>query len=407
MRILFLSDNFPPEVNAPASRTFEHCRHWASAGHRVTVITCAPNFPGGKVFQGYRNRLWSKEDMDGIEVIRVWTYITANKGFIKRTLDYLTFMISASIAGLFIPRPDVIVGTSPQFFTAVAARILGTLRRRPWVFELRDIWPESIRAVGAMRTGRVLRALELLEMHLYRHARRVVAVSHAFKRHIVARGIDPSKVAVITNGVDLSRYAPQPKDAALVAELDLGDCFAAGYIGTHGLAHALETLLDAAELLQSNPTAADVRILMLGDGAKKSDLTREAGRRGLANVLFRDSVGKEEVIRYWSVLDASIIHLRKTPLFETTIPSKMFEAMGMGIPILMGVAGEAGSILQQADAGMLFEPENAEQLVEALLTLKRERDRRERYGANARRVARQYDRAYLAEAMLQVLKEAA
>lgn len=407
MHILFLTDNFPPEVNAPASRTFEHCRDWVTAGHRVTVITCAPNFPAGKVFPGYRNRLWQREEMAGIEVIRVWSYITANQGFAKRTLDYISYMVSATIAGLFVRRPDVIVGTSPQFFTAIAARMLSSLRRRPWVFELRDIWPESIRAVGALREGPVLRLLERIELHLYRHAARIVALSHAYKRDIVRRGVDPDRVDVVTNGVDLSRYAPQPKDAELVAKLKLEGCFVGGYIGTHGMAHALETLTDAAELLQSRPEAADIRILMIGDGARKAQLVADADRRGLTNIMFVDSVSKDQVIRYWSILDVSIIHLRKTPLFETTIPSKLFEAMGMGIPVLMGVGGEAGEIVREAEAGPLFEQENAAALADGLVMLKRDREARERYRSNALRVAKHYDRSYLASRMLGVLERVA
>ena len=163
MHILFLTDNFPPETNAPASRTFEHCREWVKAGHQVTIITCAPNFPKGKVFDGYRNRLWQSEQMEGIRVIRVWSYITKNEGFLKRILDYISFMVSAIIAALFVRKPDIVIGTSPQFFTACAAYVVGAYKRIPFVFELRDLWPESIKAVGAMRSGRVLSMLEAIE----------------------------------------------------------------------------------------------------------------------------------------------------------------------------------------------------------------------------------------------------
>jgi hypothetical protein len=150
------TDDFPPEVNALASRTFEHCREWVRAGHEVTVITCAPSFPKGRVYEGYRNALWQREDMAGIRVIRVGTYITANEGFLKRTLDYMSFMVSGFVASLFVREVDVVVGTSPQFFTVCAAYMSGLFKRRPWVFELRDIWPESIRAVGAMKSSRLL-----------------------------------------------------------------------------------------------------------------------------------------------------------------------------------------------------------------------------------------------------------
>lgn len=168
LHILFLTDNFPPEVNAPASRTYEHAREWVALGARVTVITCAPNFPGGTVFPGYRNHWRSVEEMDGITVIRVWTYITANEGFYRRTLDYVSFMVSAFIASFSVRGIAIVIGTSPQFFTAMGAWLTGLFRRRPWIFELRDIWPASIKAVGAIKDGPVLSLLEALEMFLYR-----------------------------------------------------------------------------------------------------------------------------------------------------------------------------------------------------------------------------------------------
>ncbi|MCA9206239.1 MAG: glycosyltransferase family 4 protein, partial [Planctomycetales bacterium] len=232
MHILFLTDNFPPEVNAPASRTFEHCREWVRVGHRVTVITGAPNFPKGKVFTGYRNRLWQRETMEGIQVVRVWTYITANEGFAKRTLDYLSFMVTGFLAGLIQRRPDVIVGTSPQFFTNCAAWMLSVFRWRPFVFELRDLWPESIKTVGAMKDSALLRLLERLELFLYRRAAVVVAVTESFRHNLVSRGVDPNKIAVVLNGVDLSRFHPLARDLELAERFGLAGKFVLGYIGT-------------------------------------------------------------------------------------------------------------------------------------------------------------------------------
>ncbi|MCW5587181.1 MAG: glycosyltransferase family 4 protein [Chromatiales bacterium] len=334
MHILFLSDNFPPEVNAPASRTFEHCREWVRAGHKVTVITCAPNFPKGKVFEGYRNRLWQRERMDGIEVIRVWSYITANEGFTRRILDYLSYMFMAILAGPFVRRIELVVGTSPQFFTACAAYVVSRYRRVPYVFELRDLWPESIKAVGAMRDSALIRLLERLELFLYRKAARIVCVTHSFRETLIRRGIDARRISVVTNGVDMTRFSPVPKDAELVAELGLAGKFVAGYVGTHGLAHHLETLLDAAGRLRTLPGGGVFHFILLGDGARKQALVEDAARRGLNNVTFIDSVPKDQVARYWSLLDVSVIHLRKTELFQTVIPSKLFECMGMGLPVL-------------------------------------------------------------------------
>jgi glycosyltransferase involved in cell wall biosynthesis len=400
MHILFLTDNFPPEVNAPASRTFEHCREWVRAGHRVTVITGAPNFPKGRVFDGYRNALWQTEEMAGIRVVRVWTYITANAGFIKRILDYQSFMAAAVLASPFIRGVDVVVGTSPQLFTTCAANVVSRLKGIPYVFELRDLWPESIRAVGAIGNSRVLDMLEHLELFLYRKAARIVSVTQSFKRNLVGRGIDAGKIAVVTNGVDVGRFKPQPRDAALERDLGLEGKFVAGYIGTHGMAHALETLLEAARRLRDDPVGRDIRLLFLGDGAHKEKLVAQAKAMALDNVLFVDSVPKEQVVRYWSLLDVSIIHLKKTELFTTVIPSKLFECMGMGIPVLHGVAGESAEIVGSEGCGQVFEPENVDALCSGLLALKSDEALRQRYRDAGLAAAGRYDRRELALRML-------
>jgi len=407
MRILFLTDNFPPEVNAPASRTFEHCREWVRTGHPVTVITGAPNFPKGKLFPGYRNRLWQRETLEGIEVVRVWTYIAANQGFAKRTLDYLSFMVASFLAGLFQRRPDVIIGTSPQFFTNCAAWMLSVFRWRPFVFELRDLWPESIKTVGAMRDSAAIRLLERLELFLYRRAKVVVAVTESFRRNLTARGIDPQKIAVITNGVDLSRFQPQARDPELAERFGLTGQFVLGYIGTHGMAHALETLLDAAARIQALPEGARIRFVLLGDEARKQALKARAEQMGLDNVLFLDTVPKAEVPRYWSLLDVSIIHLRKADNFTQVIPSKLFECMGMGIPVLHGVTGESAGIVEREGVGLVFEPENVDALCNGILRLARDRNLYERLRTQCLEAAPRYDRIARAQEMLVLLERVA
>ena len=221
MHILFLTDNFPPETNAPASRTYEHAKRWVASGHRVTVITCAPNFPSGKLHAGYRNQLWRREVMDGVNVIRVWTYITANEGFFRRTLDYMSFMVAATIASVFVRTVDVVVATSPQFFTPCAAWVVSLLRRRPFIFELRDLWPDSIVAVGAMRETRVIALLRKLEYFLYRRADRIVTVTESFKTVLTANGIPPKKIVVVPNGVDIDVYLPGQRPADLAEKWNL------------------------------------------------------------------------------------------------------------------------------------------------------------------------------------------
>jgi glycosyltransferase involved in cell wall biosynthesis len=406
MHILFLTDNFPPEVNAPATRTFEHCRAWVEAGHRVTVITGAPNFPTGRVFPGYRNRWWFRETMDGIEVVRVWTYITSNEGVARRTLDYASYMMAAVPATLAVDRFDIIVATSPQLFTPCAGWIASRLRRTPYVFELRDLWPESIRAVGALANRRILHRLEQLELFLYRRAAHIVSVTHAFKDNLVTRGIAPDKISVVRNGADLSRFSPRPRDLDLAARLGITDEIVVGYVGTHGMAHALSTVLAAAARIKAMSAEARIRFLFLGDGAEKAALREQARKLALDNVIFLDTVPRDEVARYWSLLDVALIHLKRTPLFETVIPSKLFECMAMGIPVLHGVAGESARIVTTENVGIVFEPENDAALATHVLELAGDAPLRRRLAANAAHAAPSYAREASAREMLAVLEDA-
>lgn len=402
MHVLFLSDNFPPETNAPASRTHEHAKRWVAAGHRVTVVTCAPNFPSGKVHAGYRNALWSRERVDGIDVVRVWSYITANEGFVRRTLDYMSFMVAATIASVFIRRPDVIVATSPQFFTPCAAYVVSLLKRRPFVFELRDLWPDSILAVGAMRDSRVIGWLRRLEYFLYRRSARIVSVTNSFKHVLVGNGIDAAKIAVIPNGVDLTAYVPGAKPSDLQEKWGVQGKFVAAYVGTIGMAHGLGTILDAAEKLRERD---DIAFLLVGTGAEQASLMAQCRERGLRNVVFVGSVSKAEVREYWKLCDVALVLLRDSALFAHVIPSKMFEAMGMERPMILGVRGESRAIVEASHAGIAVTPERADELVEAIVRLAGDAELRTRLGRAGREyAAREFNRDRLARQMLDVLE---
>ena len=246
--------------------------------------------------------------------------------------------------------------------------------------------------------------MEHLEIFLYRRAKRVVSVTHSFRNDLLRRGIRPEKIVVVTNGVDIQRFHPQPRDASLAEILGLQGRFVAGYIGTHGMAHGLETLLETAQQLRKDPEGKDIRLLFLGDGAYKAKLVAQAEEMGLDNVVFVDSVSKKEVVRYWSLLDVSIIHLKKTRLFTTVIPSKLFECMGMGVPVLHGVAGESAQIVETEGCGLLFEPENAEALRVGLLTLKTKPSLLGTYRQKAIDAAHRYDRRVLAQTMLREIE---
>lgn len=403
MHILLLTDNFPPEVNAPASRSYEHCRDWVRQGHRVTVITGAPNFPAGRVYEGYRNRLWSREKVDGIDVIRVWTFITANAGTALRTLDFASFMVSAFPAALFVSKVDILIGTSPQLFTPCAGLAAAVLKRRPFVFELRDLWPASISAVGAIRSSRLLSWLERLEMMLYRNSDHIVSVTHSFRDILAARGIPREKISVTMNGVDLSRFQPRARDEALARELGLSGKFVAGYVGTIGMAHGLTTIVEAARLVEAEARSRDIHFLLLGDGSEKDRLKAQCAEAGIGNVTFLDSVPRSEVARYWSLLDVAIVHLKKQPLFETVIPSKLFECMAMGIPVLHGVAGESAKLVEREGFGLVFESENASALAASIRDLAADAGLRQKLSRCGIESAHRHDRSHLAGELLVTL----
>lgn len=405
MRILFLTENYPPETNAAANRVHERAKFWADWGHDVTVITCAPNFPKGRLHDGYANKWYQTGEMDGIKVVRVKTYITANAGVARRMLDFLSFMVTSFFASLFQKRPDVVVATSPQFFTAVAGWAVGLCRRRPFVFELGDIWPASIIAVGAMEPSFMIRMLERLELFLYRQSAAIVALTPKFKENLVGRGIDGDKIPIVINGVDTERFQKTPRDTALAAEWGLKDKFVIGYIGTHGMAHGLANVLDAAARLRENDR---VRFLFVGDGAERDDLMRRAAQEGLDNVQFIASQPREKMPSIWSVCDVALVHLRDSVVFSEVIPSKIFEAMAMGLPtLLVAPKGVASDIVLSTRSGVWVPAEQPDCLARIAARLVEKPGLLEKLGRNGSAVSGRFSRHRQAEEMIRVLEIAA
>ena len=404
MKILFLSENFPPETNAAATRVFERALYWVDSGHQVTVITSAPNFPEGALFEGYQNRWQQSEDMSGIKVVRVKTYISANRGVFRRSLDFVSFGITGFIAGLFQPRPDIIAATSPQFFAAVSGWAIAACRRLPFIFELGDLWPTSIAAVGAMRKGFLLGMVEKLELFLYRRSARVAALTHAFKKNLISRGIAEDKIDVVLNGVDLPRYQPQPRDPAMAEEWQLGDKFVIGYVGTHGMAHGLSNVLAAAEQLKEHD---DIRFLLAGAGAERDMLVETARNKALNNVVFLPMQPKDKMPAVWSLCNVALVHLKDSPAFAEVIPSKIFEAMAMGLPILLSVPdGEAREILDSHEAGLWVPPEVPAVLAEAVQKLALDTELLKRLATNSLLAAPGHSRSAQADEMIAVFEKA-
>jgi glycosyltransferase involved in cell wall biosynthesis len=337
--------------------------------------------------------------VQGIKVIRVWTYIAENKGTVRRTLDYISFMVSSFIVGLFI-KTDLIIATSPQFFTALSGRMLGFCKRTPWVMEVRDLWPESIKTVGAMNDNLIIRFFERLEKGCYKSASKIIAVTDSFKNEIIKKGIAPAKISVIKNGANLGFFQPIEKNQTLLKTLNLRNKIILGYMGTHGMAHKLDFLIDCAKQLKGT----EYHFLFIGSGAEKERLFEKIRNEKIDNVTLLDSVSKEEIREYISILDVSLINLRKSELFKTVIPSKIFENAAMEIPILLGVDGEARDILEKYGAGLYYEPENeADFLLKLGLIMRPELRVSFRQGGQT--LATEFDRNKLADQMLSKLEE--
>lgn len=403
MRILFVSHYFPPEVNAPANRTHEHAREWVRAGHEVIVVTGVPNHPHGRLFPGYRNRWLQEETIDGIRVVRTWMYLTANSGFARRTANYVLFMLTAVLAGLRLPRPDVVVSTTPQFFCGVAGLVLSKLRRRPFVLELRDLWPDSIVQLGQVRSPLAIRMLEAVEARLYRSADGIVVVARSFRSHVMERGVPPERVELVYNGIDLETFRPR-HDAPSLGARGIHAPYSVGYVGTIGLAHGLRTLLDAAERLP------DVAFLLIGDGADRDALEADARRRGLANVNFTGLVPRAEIPEWLSAIDVLLVMLRDLPVFETVIPSKTFEYLAQERPVILAAPrrGEIRAMVEAAGVAYTVEPEDPDALAAQIQHLREHPDEAAERARKARHwVEAGFRREELAARMLAFLERTA
>ena len=452
MKILFFSHYYTPEGNAPATRVSALCERWVKAGHDVTVITCPPNVPNGVVYDGYANKRTS-EEINGVKVERVKLYIAANKGAIKRMFNFVSYFFKALLAALRLPKPDVVVATSPQIFCGYVGVWYKRFRRVPLVIEIRDIWPESMEAVGAKIPRLAYKALEMVERAMYRAADRIVTVGEGYKARLLEKGIKAEKMSIIMNGTDLAVYKPLPKNEELLKQYGLDGKFVVSYIGTVGMACGLEVVLDAAEMIgrvevergrngdgrvevekwrmgegddlsrvevekgrmgegddlsrvEVEKGRRDVIFVIVGDGAHRVQLEEEAKRRGLKNVVFTGRQPKSSMPDWIASSDASLVHLKASGLFTTVMPSKIFESAGCKRPIIMGVDGYAKKLVLDAEAGLDMKPESAESLIECTNKLAADPERCKRLGENAYlNIAMVHNRDKQAEDYIQVLQE--
>ena len=412
MKILYVSQYFPPEMGAPAARAAELSRHWAAAGHEVTVLTGFPNHPTGVVPPEYRDkfrRVVFREPVDGVNVVRTWLFPFPNRKAYERMLNYSSFCASAASTGLFLSKPDVIIATSPQLLVGLSGWWLARCKRVPFVFEVRDLWPESLVAVGmGGRNSMLHRWLSKIAAFLYRRSDRIVVVTPAFEQYLVEHWHVPGeKISVIENGVETQLFSPEPSNlrtaSELRMELNLERKFVVSYIGTMGMAHGLETIIAAAsELRDTNP---EIAFLMLGEGAGKDRVIALARERGLTNLRFVDQQPREKIPAYICASDVCLVLLKKTDLFKTVIPTKMLEFMSCARPVVLGVDGQAREILEEGRGGLVIEPENSAELVNSVRALEANRELARELGRNGRQhIIRNFSRAQTAEKYITVLE---
>ncbi len=403
MHIVFLSHYFPPEVNAPASRTYENAKRWVKQGAEVTVITCVPNHPNGVVYPGYANRLRQWEEKEGIRILRVKTYLSANKGFFKRIINYISFMFSSILMSTQVRNVDIVASTSPQFFCGLSGYFISKLKKCPWVLEIRDLWPESIIAVGALKQGTITMVLKAIETFMYKKADHIVSVTKSFKKYIEGRGKRSDLITIVTNGADMDQFKGFKGDNPIIEQWGLQDKFVVSFIGTHGMAHGLDTVLRAAVILKDR---TEIRFMLVGDGATKQNLAQKKKSLGLDNILMIGQQPKKHMPAFIAASDACMVLLCKSDLFKTVIPSKIFEIMAMERPIIHGVEGESKQIIEAANCGICIEPENEHELAAAVLKLYDNRSLCKHLSGNGRGFVKKfYNRDKLANQYLQVLNK--
>jgi glycosyltransferase involved in cell wall biosynthesis len=408
VKILYLSQYFPPEMGAPAARASELTRHWAADGHDVTVLTGFPNHPTGRVPSEYCDefrQLVTREQIEGVNVVRTWLWPLPNRKAYERILNYTSFCLSSALTGLFISRPEVVIASSPQLLVALSGWWLAACKRVPFVFEVRDLWPESLSAVGMGGKNSLMnRALAKLAGFLYGKADRIVVVTPAFKDHLIKHwNIAADKISVIENGVETNLFSPRNTDADIRRELGAEEKFVVSYIGTIGMAHGLESVIEAAARMRQS--APHILFLLLGEGAEKERILSLARAQGLTNLRFVGQQPREKIPAYIAASDACLVLLKKAEVFKTVIPTKMLEFMSCSRPVILGVEGQARKIMDEARAGIGIDPGSADELVEAITLLAANPTLRESLGRNGRRYIQQrFSRRSTATAYLDVLE---
>ncbi len=408
LRILYLSQYFPPEVGATQTRAYEMARYLAGQGHRVTMLTEVPNHPSGIIPPAYRGKLWERKPLDGIDVVRLWVWAAPEKGFVTRMRFYLSYMVMAILAGVVLGlrlrrRYDVVYATSPPLFVGLAGVIIAAIIRARFLFEVRDLWPESAVALGELNNRRAVALADGVARLCYRRARGIVAVTRDMVARLEARGIPPDKIRLIPNGANVDQFRPVPAEVwPLREQLGLDEAFVVLYAGIHGLAQGMESLVETARLLRDEP---GIRFVFVGAGPKKAAVAALKAQYGLENLVLLPEQPRAAMPAYLTMAGVSLVPLRGAQLFEGALPSKMFEAMACGAPVLLSARGEAATVLHEAQAGLIVPPEDPAALAAAIRYLRDHPAEATVMGQNGRIfVVREYSRAEQARRLERVLR---
>ncbi len=366
MKFLILSQFFTPEIGASQVRLAYLCRELAAAGHEVEIVTGMPHHPAGRIFPSYRGRFYLNEDWEGLTIHRVWLYAASGSN-LKRLLSYASFCLTCLWALSRAAKPDYIFVDSPPLFLGVPGWIAAKLWDVPLVFNVADLWPDSVRDLGVMRDGLMVDLAYRLESWIYRNSNAVTAVTEGIRDSLLKiKGVPPEKALFLPNGVDTTLLRPSPPDEALKNKLGLAGKKIILYAGNHGYAGAVEQILYAAQILREERS---IHFLFVGEGPEKQKLIRMAADLELNNVTFHDQVPLETVPAYVSISEAAVVTLRKSQVMAGARPAKAFVMMAGGKPIVLAAEGEAARLIHAAGAGIVVPPEDHLALASAIRTL--------------------------------------
>lgn len=405
MKILVLHQYFLGENDPGGSRFNQFVKYWENQGHEVTVVAGTVHYITGEKEEKYKGKLLVKEDYSpNVKVIRTYVSEAYNKSFIGRLWGYFSFTLSSLYAILFhVKKHDVIIVTSPPLFVGITGILTKWLKRTPMVFEIRDLWPESAIDTGVLTNKLIIKAAYLVEKMSYRFANVINVLTPAFRHVLITKkNINSDKISFIPNGADLDIFQPGPSENWVRDKYNLHGKFVVTYMGAHGVANHLTSLLDVAEKLRDEK---DIVIALIGDGMKKAELVNEAAERNLQNVLFIESQPKTKIPDFCNASDVCTAVLKKVDTFKTVYPNKVFDYMSCAKPILLGIDGVARELIEESKSGYYVDPEDPQLFADKILLLKSNPNIREELGQNGLSYVRQhFSREILAEKYISLLE---